>query len=323
MVVRPARTAASACVVARAGPLRLHGRVDLEQRIELVASTWTPRQQLHPGNVAWHGTRCDGTAPADLTWAGAGWFAEGWTVEPAGPTEVYAHFSPQLDGTERLRAWRQVRAAAPEGRITLASRSDMAGTLRESGAQEAPGPHFLMQHRPLPAATAAHIPAGYRIVPAVTAGAAARVSVHRSAWAPARIKRLLGVPVTGDEPSSGFDHGKYEALRGVGIYRPELDLVAVAADGAPAAFALGWYDSPSRSVLIEPVGTSPEHARQGLSRAVCLALLRAAADLGATQAVVGPRGDDAYPLPRRLYRSLGFTTIDRTQTFTWTTTTRH
>jgi ribosomal protein L37E len=51
---------------------------------------------------------------------------------------------------------------------------------------------------------------------------------------------------------------------------------------------------------------------------VCTALLNAATALGATQAVVGPRGDRAYPVPKRLYQSLGFATIDRTQTYTWT-----
>lgn len=125
------------------------------------------------------------------------------------------------------------------------------------------------------------------------------------------------MPITGEEPPNSFDHAKYAALKGLSIYRPELDLVALAADGVPAAFALGWYDEASRSVLIEPVGTAPQHARRGLSATVCTALLRAAAGLGATQAVVGPRGDDAYPIPARLYRSLGFTTVDRTQTFTW------
>lgn len=106
-------------------------------------------------------------------------------------------------------------------------------------------------------------------------------------------------------------------MKAVRIYRPELDLVIVAPDGNPAAFALGWYDTHSRSMLFEPVGTSPDYARRGFSRAACTAVMQAARDLGGTQVVVGPRGDDLYPAPSRLYTSLGFSTLTRTCTLTW------
>jgi GNAT superfamily N-acetyltransferase len=284
--------------------------VDLEQRIALVAGTWSPYQQLHPGDVAWHGTGCDGAPPADLTLAGDGWFADAWVS--ADGAEIWAHFSPRLDAGTRRRVWDEVRSVAPTGRITLASASAMA---RDSGAREVPGPYFLMQHRLLHSGPDIPLPTGYRVVRADVAGDDARVGVHRSAWAPARIKRLLGITPTGDEPPSAFDHARYRALKRVSIYRPELDLVVLAPDGAPAAYALGWL--AGAGLLIEPVGTAPAHARRGLSAAVCTALLRAATELGATQAVVGPRGDDAYPVPRRLYESIGFSTVDRTRTLTW------
>lgn len=116
---------------------------------------------------------------------------------------------------------------------------------------------------------------------------------------------------------SSFTLDKYKAVKAVSIYRPELDLVVVAPVANPAAFALGWHDPRSESMLFEPVGTSPEHERRGLSQAVCLAAMTKARDLGATQAVVGPRGDDAYPAPRRLYHSLGFATLARTCTLSW------
>ena len=298
--------------------MRLYGRVELEKRIALVASTWSPHQQLHPGNIAWHGTGCDGAPTPDRTLAGEGWFAEVRTsAEPVAAT-VYAHFSPRLDLQRRQRVWQEIRQLAPRGLIALASRSAMAATVREAGARAVSGPYFLMQHRSLHDVPAPVVADGYEIVPADIAGDDARVHAHRSAWAPARIKSLLGIRPTGDEPASSFNHAKYGALKSVRIYRPELDLVALAADGSPAAFALGWLDDASASLLLEPVGTAPDHARRGLSAALCTALLNAAAALGATQAVVGPRGDEAYPIPKRLYHSLGFTTIDRTQTYTWT-----
>ncbi|MGH3471787.1 MAG: GNAT family N-acetyltransferase [Nocardioidaceae bacterium] len=178
-------------------------------------------------------------------------------------------------------------------------------------------PFFLLQHRVLDRIAQPILPSRYSIVPANIAGEHARVDAHRQAWAPARIKGLLGLTVTGDEPPSGFTLDKYREMTSVSIYRPELDLVVCAPDGSPAAFALGWLDDRSKSVLFEPVGTSPGHARRGLSRAVCSAVMSAARDVGATQSVVGPRGVDAYPAPRRLYESLGFTTLARTTTLTW------
>ena len=44
----------------------------------------------------------------------------------------------------------------------------------------------------------------------------------------------------------------------------------------------------------------------GLGRAVSLHALRQFAASGATTALVGSRGDDAYPAPRALYESIGF-----------------
>ncbi|MFD2080231.1 hypothetical protein SAMN05421678_110189 [Actinopolymorpha cephalotaxi] len=289
--------------------------MDLDARIALVTRTWVPTQQLHAGNVAWHGSGCDGAPPADATLDGDGWFAEVWHHDDEGEAE--GHFSPDLSPDERRRAFDGIRSHAPRGSISLVTDSPMADTLRAAGAHDLGGPFFLLQHRGLDQLPSLPLLPGYSILAAEEAGEHARVDAHRRAWAPARIKDLLGLPVTGDEPHSGFTLDKYEAMKAVTLYRPELDLVVMAPDGSPAAFALGWYDDRSRSVLFEPVGTSPEHARRGLSQAVCVAVMTKARELGATQAVVGPRGDDAYPAPRRLYRTLGFATLARTCTLAW------
>ena len=95
-------------------------------------------------------------------------------------------------------------------------------------------------------------------------------------------------------------------------YRTDLDWVAEAPDGAFVANCLIWLD-PDGVGLIEPVGTSPEYRRQGLSRAVCLAALQALKAAGGTRAIVYPRGDDAYPIPRKLYQSMGFQPYTRTR----------
>lgn len=290
--------------------------MDLEARIALVASTWTPTQQLHAGNVAWHGSGCDATPPSDAELQGAGWFAEVW--HDGDVSEVEGHFSPALSEDDRASALDQIRQIAPSGTISLVTVSAMAETLRLADVQEIPdAPHFLLQQRQLDRVEQPELRSGYLIVTAEDAGESARVQAHRLAWAPSRIKRLLGLAVTGDEPPSSFTVDKYRAMKSVSIYQPELDLVVLDSDGSPAACALGWLDPASGSVLFEPVGTTPEHARRGLSQAACLAVMNRARDLDASVAVVGPRGDDAYPAPRRLYESIGFTTLTRTCTFTW------
>jgi len=123
------------------------------------------------------------------------------------------------------------------------------------------------------------------------------VEVHRRAWAPARIKGLLGLEVNGDEPGSSYSTAKHRAVIETPGYRPELDLVTVSPDGDLAAYALGWLDDRTHSLLFEPVGIDPAHSGRGLARALCAQMLRVADQLGAKEAIVGPRGDPGYLLP--------------------------
>lgn len=78
--------------------------VDTEERIALVAATWTATQRLHPGNVAWHGSGCDGAPSVDEAIEGAGWFAE--VANPrhtplGGSTGVPAAFSSNPSAPRR------------------------------------------------------------------------------------------------------------------------------------------------------------------------------------------------------------------------------
>jgi hypothetical protein len=59
--------------------------------------------------------------------------------------------------------------------------------------------------------------------------------------------------------------------------------------------------------LVEPVGCASAHRRRGLGGGVTLAALVAAREHGAATGIVLPRGDSGYPVPVRLYRSIGFT----------------
>jgi len=94
-------------------------------------------------------------------------------------------------------------------------------------------------------------------------------------------------------------------------YRADLDVVAVADDGSPAASALAWYDAGYGYGEFEPVGTATEHRGRGVGAATLHFGLARLRDAGASHAVVGARGDDDYPVPRRLYRSVGFMDVGR------------
>jgi ribosomal protein S18 acetylase RimI-like enzyme len=134
-------------------------------------------------------------------------------------------------------------------------------------------------------------PPGYRFATMAEVGDVdARAEVHRKAWD--------GSARSGDDVA---------ATMATWPYRPDLDLLAVADDGTLAASALAWYDAGYSYGEFEPVGTVPEHRGRGVGAALLRFGLARLARAGASHAVVGARGDDDYPLPRRVYRSVGFT----------------
>jgi mycothiol synthase len=96
------------------------------------------------------------------------------------------------------------------------------------------------------------------------------------------------------------DPSWYRSIQRAPSYRRDLDLVAVAPDGAIAAFCTAWYDDVTRSVYLEPVATVPAHQRRGLARAVVTEALRRAQELGADLALVSGYGAPA----NTLYRSV-------------------
>jgi ribosomal protein S18 acetylase RimI-like enzyme len=103
-------------------------------------------------------------------------------------------------------------------------------------------------------------------------------------------------------------------------YDPRLHLVAVAPDGRPAAFCEGsadadeWALSGLRGGWVEHVGTHPDYQGRGLGRAVTLACLHRLQALGATQATLVTRSDNA--IAQHIYRSLGFTIFAREWPYT-------
>jgi len=92
----------------------------------------------------------------------------------------------------------------------------------------------------------------------------------------------------------------YRNIQTAPLYRRDLDLVAVAPDGAIASFTTIWFDDVTRSAYFEPVATIPAHQRRGLGKALMTEGLRRLQRMGATLALVSGYSPEA----NGLYRSV-------------------
>ncbi|MFO7538145.1 MAG: GNAT family N-acetyltransferase [Chloroflexota bacterium] len=96
------------------------------------------------------------------------------------------------------------------------------------------------------------------------------------------------------------DPNWYRNIQTAPLYRRDLDLVAIAPDGAIAAFATIWFDDVTRTAYFEPVATVPSHQRRGLARALLTEGLCRLQRMGAVSATVGGYSEAA----NGLYRSV-------------------
>jgi mycothiol synthase len=78
----------------------------------------------------------------------------------------------------------------------------------------------------------------------------------------------------------------YRNIQMAPLYRRDLDLVAIAPDGAIAAFCTIWFDDVTRSAYYEPVATVPTHQQRGLGKALMTEGLCRLQRMGATRAFV-------------------------------------
>jgi mycothiol synthase len=97
-----------------------------------------------------------------------------------------------------------------------------------------------------------------------------------------------------DENYGGWEW--YLSVQSCPLYRQELDLVAAASDGELAAFCTVWYDKLTRMGYFEPVGTSPEHRRRGLGKAILTEGLWRLQHLGASYVTVAGYTEPALSL---------------------------
>ena len=281
---------------------------DLREIQAAITAAWlSPRRPLIPstiGDVAWWlasgGPDADWPARIRIWTDGGRTVGWGWMSLPNGLDWSVA---PGLDEADerRLRmdilAWatERVSALSPDVRRPLEvwaadgwPEADFVTGLGYTVTDDGLNQYFqsLERARPEPA-----VAPGYALrnltgpdeIPA-------RVEVHRSAFAPSKMTVE-----------------KYAILVSLPGYRYDLDAVAVAPDGAFAAFTMCWLDPAAELGYFEPVGTHQLHRRKGLAKAVNEFGLRRLREEGAREAMVyADLGNEAS---NGLYRSVGFRQI--------------
>ena len=294
-------------------PVRRHpfdGPGDLRAMQSMATRLWSPSSRFHPGQLAWNRHHREGPAdqPGDgeaiSLWTDAsGVVGFAWAetpdwlelqVDPAHPEvaeEIVEWFEDWSDADTQSALVMEGDVAEP---ALMA-----AGFAR--GADQPFFRHHLLDLALLDTMLVDTVP-GYSLHQVRPSEAAPRAACHREAWS------QFG-PSTVSEAA-------YVALMSTWPYRSDLDWVAVDHGGAMVASCLVWLDPGTGVGLVEPVGCVPEHRGAGLAASVTMAALTQLRDLGAGWAQVTPRGDEEYPAPQRLYRSLGFRPAARTATWT-------
>ncbi|GIG61914.1 hypothetical protein Lfu02_62860 [Longispora fulva] len=276
------------------------GPADLRELQLFGQRIWSPASRLHLGDLAWGYGMAPGPRPEAPM---ALWESGGETVAWGGlhlPGELSLLVDPaRPEFTAEVLDWAGSLATGPLTVTVLDAERHLIDVLTGRGFVPADldGPFFLALSRsladlpPVPA-----LPDGFVVRPVRgERDVDRRVAVHAEVWAP-----------------SALTADRWRTLTAGWPYSAEFDLVVEAPDGRFVAYCMGWYDAVNRSGEFEPVGTVPGYRRRGLSRAVGLAVLHAFRAAGGETALVYPRGDDGYPVPRRVYGDLGFTPHART-----------
>lgn len=267
---------------------------------------------FHPGDAVWQRFRL-GAAGFDAALRIALWEEDDRVVGYAwfdDPDEVVVSIHPAVlpTGTgghllDQMLAWAEERRAiyaergAPSEALTVSClREDarLEALLAERGfATDGTVAFRANQRSLLDELPERPVADGYRLADMTDeALIPERVAIHREVWHPSIIT----------EPG-------YREMRTRPEYDPVLDLMAVAADGEAAAYALCWLDEPTRTAIFEPVGAREAHRRRGLASAVLAEGMRRCRDRGAETMHVIHSGHAKYAPSAALYRSVGFEPI--------------
>ena len=268
----------------------------------LASRVWTPDSRQHPGQLAWsyaYGLPDElGLGPAVLIRRDQEVVAWAW-AESADWMELCVD-PTALDAGDAAVAWFLQRAGDAAARtMVLDTEEHLIALLDRAGfAIEEDVPWFTHHYLDLHALAPGPDVPGYSFRPVRPDEAAARAACHREAWG----------------ATSKVIAGAYARLMLTPPYRHDLDWVALDAGGRMVASVCVWLDAATGVALVEPVGCVPEHRGRGLAGAVSTAALLAARGAGGTTGLVCPRGDDGYPVPRRVYQRMGFEPGPRTIT---------
>ena len=141
-----------------------------------------------------------------------------------------------------------------------------------------------------PARTA--LPDGFRFASLNDIDDERYIEGHRAAWS--------------DTRPSPYRRELHEAVKRMPQFRPDLVTIALAPDGTPASYCIGWLDERSRTLEIEPLGTHREYRRLGLARAVVREVIHRASENGAGHVLVWNDPQTNAPA-YGLYTSVGMT----------------
>lgn len=279
------------------------GADDLRAMQGLVQELWAhaPVAAFHIGGMAWNHSHIPhrDTEMKRRIWTHDGHdVAWGWLYLP-GELEWVV-----LPGSETLShdvlSWFE-EVASGDRLATSVLRDDRqaAEILSSRGYEEDPGaPHFCSMMRSLDDIEFPSPPSGFRLRTVTGADVDRRVALHQASW-----------------PGTRFTAVSYRAVRATWPYRETLDCVVEGPDGSFASSVIAWLDADNGVGELEPVETHPRYRRLKLARAVNLYAFQRLREAGAKRVLVHCRGDAAYPAPKRLYESVGFTEAARTVVF--------
>ena len=282
---------------------RYEGVDDLRTMQVLTQRIWSQESRWHIGDLAWGRFMHVGREP---DWPTALWtdaagdaFAWGWIELPNHLDLLVDPARPKL--AIDVLDWFDRTAIADNRTVTVLDTEHhiVSALIAMNYQPQAQGPFFMHCSMPLTNdLPSPEIPEGFTLRHVEKTDAEARARVHQAAFNPSRVSAE-----------------SYSNVMTTWPYRADLDWIVEAPNGEFAAFALAWLDDINEVGELEPVGAIPMYQGLGLARAVSLAALNALKNAGAESAVVYPRGDDAYPVPARLYSRLGFAPHARTVTY--------
>jgi ribosomal protein S18 acetylase RimI-like enzyme len=250
------------------------------------------RAPVHPGDLAWWSAwRPDGSPPPRVALVEDGSAAVAAVVVDG--REVVELVDPSVAASalgathDAMEAWIETLA---EPVTRLAFDGDEAAIARITARGFAPTEHG-MHCFALDLTAAPPVEPGITVTPVDPDGdLEGRLRVTHAAF---------GVRV----PFDGYVE-RYRAFTRSSAYPRGWDLVALDADGTPAACCIGWPDAASGVGNLEPVATHPAYLRRGFGRAVVATALARFAGAGLTRAIVVTPVENAGGVA--FYRSLGF-----------------